>query len=69
MMDNSHDPGVISGQFNVMGTYLKGRYQLSDLLRDRKNNRMLSISNRWLENKAPDKGVLEEDSYKTLKQF
>ena len=54
------------GQLNVVKTYLKARYRLSDLLRARRNDRMTSNLKRWIENGAPDKGVLEEDS---LKQF
>ena len=43
----------------VMKTYLKARYRLSDLL-DLK---------RWIENGSPDKGDLEEDSYRILRQY
>ena len=52
-----------------MKTYLKARYRLSDLLRAQRNDRMTSSLKRWIENGAPDKGDLEEDSYKILKQF
>ena len=57
------------GQMNVVKTYLKARYRLSDLLRAQRNDRMTSSLKRWIENGAPDKGDLEEDSYKILKQF
>ena len=53
----------------MMETYLKARYRLSDLLRAQRNDRMTSNLKRWIENGAPDKGDLEEDSYKTLKQI
>ena len=68
-MDDAHAPEVISGQLNVVKRLLKTRYQLSDLLRAQRNNRMTSNLKRWIENGAPDKGDLEEDSYKILKQF
>ena len=47
----------------------KDVYRLSDLLRAQRNDRMTSNLKRWIENGAPDKGDLEEDSYKILKQF
>ena len=53
----------------VIKTYLKARYRLSDLLRAQRNDKMTSNLKRWIENGAPDKGDLEEDSYKILKQF
>ena len=59
----------MSGQLNVIQTYLKARYRLSDLLKAQPNDRMTSNLKRWIENGAPDKGDLEEDSYKILKQF
>ena len=69
LMDDAHAPDIISGQLNVVKTYLKARYWLSDLLRAQRNDRMTSNRKRWIENGAPDKGDLEEDSYKILKQF
>ena len=68
-MDDAHAPEIMSGQMNVVKTYLKARYRLSDLLRAQRNDRMTSSLKRWIENGAPDKGNLEEDSYKILKQF
>ena len=68
-MDDAHAPEIMSGQMNVVKTYLKARYRLSDLLRAQRNDRMTSSLKRWIENGAPDKGDLEEDSYKILKQF
>ena len=68
-MDDAHAPDIISGQLNVVKTYLRARYWLSDLLRAQRNDRMTSNLMRWIENGAPDKGDLEEDSYKILKQF
>ena len=58
LMDNAHAPEIISGQLNVVKTYLKARYRLSDLIRQGESP-----------NGAPDKGNLEEESYKILKQF
>ena len=53
----------------VMKTYLKARYRLSDLLRAQRNDHMTSNLKRWIENGTPDKGDLEEDSYRILRQF
>ena len=50
----------------AMKTYLKARYRLSDLLGAQRNDRMTSNLKRWIENGAPDKGDLEEDSYRTI---
>ena len=69
LMDDAHAPEIMSGQMNVVKTYLKARYRLSDLLRAQQNDRMTSSLKRWIENGAPDKGDLEEDSNKILKQF
>ena len=69
LMGDAHAPEIMSGQLNVIKTYLKARYRLSDLLRAQRNDRMTSNLKRWIENGAPDKGDLEEDSYKILKQF
>ena len=48
---------------------MKARYRLSDLLRAQRNDRMTSNLKRWIENGAPDKGDLEEDSYRILRQY
>ena len=69
LMEDAHAPEIMSGQLNVIKTYLKARYRLSDLLRAQRNDRMTSNLKRWIQNGAPDKGDLEEDSYKILKQF
>ena len=69
LMDDAHAPELMSGQMKVVKTYLKARYRLSDLLRAQRNDRMTSSLKRWIENGASDKGDLEEDSYKILKQF
>ena len=69
LMDDAHAPEIMSGQMNVVKTYLKAKYRLSHLLRAQRNDRMTSSLKRWIENGAPDKGDLEEDSYKILKQF
>ena len=49
--------------------YLKVRYRLSDLPRAQRNDRMTSNLKRWMENGSPDKGDLEEDSYRFLRQY
>ena len=69
LMDDAHAPEIMSGQMIVARTYLKARYRLSDILRAQRNDRMTSSLKRWIENGAPDKGDLEENSYKILKQF
>ena len=56
-------------QMRVMKTYLNARYTLSDLLRAQRNDRMTSNLKRWIDNGSPDKGDLEEDSYRTLRQY
>ena len=62
LMDDVHAPGIISRQINMVKTYLKVRYRLSDLLRAQRNDRMTSNLKRWIENGAPENGDLEEDS-------
>ena len=69
LMDDAHAREIMSGQMNVVKTYLKARYRLSDLLRAQRNDRITSSLKKSIENRAPDKGDLEEDSYKILKQF
>ena len=69
LMDDAHAPEILSGQLNMIKTYLKARYRLSDLLRAQRNDRMTSNPKRWIKNGAPDKGDLEEDNYKILKQI
>ena len=64
LLDDAHAPEIISGQLIVVKTYLKARYRLSDLLRALLNDRMTINLMR-----KPDKGDLEEDNYKILKQF
>ena len=69
MEDDTHHPDELNSQLRVMKTYLKARYRLSDLLRALKNDRMTNNLKRWIENGAPDKGDLEEDSYRILRQY
>ena len=49
LMDDAHAPEIMSGQMNVVKTYLKARYRLSDLLRAQRNDRMTSSLKRWIE--------------------
>ena len=67
--DDTHQPDEMSSQMRVMKTHLRARYGLSDLLRAQRNDRMTSNLKRWNENGAPDKGDLEEDSYRILRQY
>ena len=59
----------MNSQMKVMKTYLKARYRLSDLLRAKRNDRMKSNLKKWIEDGSPDKGDLEEDSYRILRQY
>ena len=69
MEDDTHQPDEMNSQMRVMNTYLKARYRLSDLPRAQRNDRMTSNLKRWIENGALVKGNLEEDSYRTLRQY
>ena len=69
MAEDTHQPNELNSQMRVMKTYLKARYRLSDLLRAQRNDRITSNLKRWIENGAPDKGDLEEDSYRILRQY
>ena len=69
MEDDAHQHDELNIQLRVMRTYLKARYRLSDILREQKVDRMTSNLKRGIENGAPDKGDLEEDSYRILRQF
>ena len=69
MEDDTHQPDELSSHLRVMKTYLKARYRLSDLLRANRNDRMTSNLKGWIENGSPEKGDLEEDSYRILRQY
>ena len=69
MEEDTHQPNELNSQMRVMKTYLKARYRLSDLLRAQRNDHMTSNLKRWIENGSPDKGDLEEDSYRILRQY
>ena len=69
LMDNAHAPEIISGQLNVMKTYLKARYRLLDHLGAHRNGRMTINLKMWIKNGAPEKGDLEEDSNMILSNF
>ena len=65
LMDYAHAQGIISGKLNVMKTYLKARYRLSDLLRAQRNDRMTSNLKRWFENGAPAKAIWKKTSVRS----
>ena len=67
--EDTHQPNELNSQMMVMNTYFKARYRLSDLLRAHRNDRMTSNLKRWIENGAPDKGDLDEDRYRILRQY
>ena len=69
MEEDTHQPNELNSQMRVMKTYLKARYRLSDLLRAQRNDRMTSNLKRWIENGSTDKGDLEKDSYRILRQY
>ena len=69
MEEDTHQPNELNSQMRVMKTYLKARYILSDLLRAQRKDRMTSNLKKWVENGSPDKGDLEEDSYRILRQY
>ena len=69
MEEDTHQPNEMNSQMRVMKTYLKARYRLSDLLRAQKNHRMTNNLKSWIENGIPDKGDLEKDSYRILRQY
>ena len=69
MKEDTHQRNELNGQMRVMKTYLKARYRLSGLLRAQRNDRMTRNLNRWIENGSPDKGDLEEDSYRIVRQY
>ena len=60
LMDDAHAPEIMSGQLNVVKTYLKARYRQSDLLWAQRNNRMTSSLRRWIKNGARDKGDMKK---------
>ena len=67
MEDDTHQPDETNSHLRVMKS-LKARYRLSDLLGAQRNDRMTSNLKRCIENETPDKGDLEEDSYRILRQ-
>ena len=69
MEEDTHRPNELNSQMRVMKTYLEARYRFSDLLRAHRKDRMTSNLKRWIENGSPDKGDLEQDSYRILRQF
>ena len=69
MEDYTHQPDETNSHLRIMKTYLKARYRVSDLLRAQRNDRMSSNLKSWIENGTPDKGDLEEDSYRILRQL
>ena len=69
MEDDLHQPDELSSRLRVMNTYLKARYRLSDLLGAQRNDRLTSNLKRSIENGSPDKGDVEEDNYRILRQY
>ena len=69
MDEDTHQPNELNSQMRVMKTYWKASYSFSDILRAQRNDRMTSNLKRWIENDSPDKGDLEEDSYRILRRY
>ena len=69
MEDDTRQPDEMSSRMRVMKTYLKARYRLSDLLGAQRIDRMTSNLKKSIEKGIPDKGDLEEDSYRILRQY
>ena len=67
--DDTHQPDETNSHLRVMETCLKAKYRLSDLLRVQRNDHMTSNLKRWIENGTPDKGDLEEHSYRILRRY
>ena len=68
MEDETHQPDEMNSQMRVIKTYLKARYRLSNLLIAQRIDRMTSNLKRWIKCGTPDKGDLEEDSYRILRK-
>ena len=69
MEEDTHQPNELNSQLRVMKTYLMARCRLSDLLRAQRNDRMTSNLKSWIENGAPDKGDLEGNRCRILRQY
>ena len=69
MEEDTHQLNELNSQMRVMKTYLKATHRLSDLLRAQRYDHMTNNLKRWIENGSPDKGDLEEDSYRILRQY
>ena len=69
MEEDTHQPNELNSQMRVMKTYMKARYRLSDLLRAQRKDCMTSKLKRWIENGAPDKVDLVEDSNRILRHY
>ena len=69
MEDDAHQPDELSSQLRVMNTYLKARYRLSDLLGAQRNDGLTSNLKRSIENGSSDKGDVEEDNDRILRQY
>ena len=69
MDEDTHQPNELNSQMRVMKTYLKAKYRLSNILRAQRNDRMTNRMKKWIEKGAPDKGDLEEDKYRIVRQY
>ena len=63
MEDDTHQSDQTNNQLSVMKTNSGARY------RAQSNDRMTINFKRWIENGAPDKGDLEEDIYRVLREY
>ena len=69
MEDDKHQPNELNSHLRYMKTYLKARYRLSNLLRVQRNDGMTSNLKMWIENGSTDKGDLEDEIYRILRQY
>ena len=69
MEDDTQQPDETNSHLRVMKTYLKARYRHSDLLKGQRKDRMTSNLKRRIKIGTPDKGDLEEDSYRILRHY
>ena len=69
MEDDTHQPNELNSHLRDKKTYLNARYRLSNLLRVQRNDGMTSNLKMWIENGSTDKGDLEDEIYRILRQY
>ena len=69
LKDDIQNPGELNGHMMALKEHVKAKYRLSDLIRAQKNDKVISHLSKWIRAGVKEKGDLEEDSYKILRQF